>query len=100
MDRAWLSLFSVAYQRYPARIGWIFARQTQQHRGRDKEGGNTFLEGRTCGCRLDVEPKIYDIRQIAESRAFYKTGKKGLSFEDVFGEPIAPIFLPSETRQS
>jgi antitoxin YefM len=28
--------------------------------------------------------------QVAKSRAFYKNGKKGLSFEDVFGEPIAP----------
>ena len=26
--------------------------------------------------------------QIAESRAFYKTKHKGLSFEDVFGEPL------------
>lgn len=28
--------------------------------------------------------------QIAESRAFYKTKRKGLSFEDVFGEPLTP----------
>ena len=29
--------------------------------------------------------------QIAESRAFYGRRKKGLSFEDVFGEPLAPM---------
>ena len=29
--------------------------------------------------------------QIAESRAFYKRKSKGLSFEDVFGEPLAPM---------
>ena len=29
--------------------------------------------------------------QIAESRAFYKTKRKGLSFDDVFGEPLAPV---------
>jgi prevent-host-death family protein len=37
---------------------------------------------------LDVlsDPTLMD--QIAESRVFYRTGKKGSSFEDVFGEPI------------
>lgn len=30
------------------------------------------------------------MQQISESRAFYRTGKKGLSFEDVFGEPVTP----------
>jgi hypothetical protein len=39
---------------------------------------------------LDVLGDPDFISQIAESRTFYKTGKKGLSFEDVFGEPIAP----------
>ena len=29
--------------------------------------------------------------QIAESRAFYKAKRKGLSFEDVFGEPLMPV---------
>lgn len=29
--------------------------------------------------------------QIAETLAFYKTKHKGLSFEDVFGELLAPI---------
>jgi antitoxin YefM len=29
--------------------------------------------------------------QIAESRAFYRSKRKGLSFEDVFGEPLAPM---------
>lgn len=30
------------------------------------------------------------VRQIAKSRAFYAAGGKGLSFEDVFGEPMRP----------
>ncbi|HQR16177.1 MAG TPA: type II toxin-antitoxin system Phd/YefM family antitoxin [Nitrospira sp.] len=29
--------------------------------------------------------------QIAESRAYYKTKRTGLSFEDVFGEPLTPV---------
>lgn len=39
---------------------------------------------------LDVLSDPAMMHQIAESRAFYKAGKNGLSFEDVFGEPIAP----------
>lgn len=35
------------------------------------------------------DPRL--MSQIAESRVFYKTTRKGLSFEDVFGEPLAPI---------
>lgn len=31
------------------------------------------------------------MKQISKSRAFYRTGKKGLSFEDVFGEPVTPV---------
>ena len=40
---------------------------------------------------LDVlsDPEL--MSQIAESRAFYKTKRKGLSFDDVFGEPLAPV---------
>lgn len=40
---------------------------------------------------LDVlsDPELTN--QIAESRAFYKTKRKGLSFEDVFGEPLTPV---------
>jgi hypothetical protein len=34
------------------------------------------------------------LRQIIESRKYYRSGKKGLSFEDVFGEPIVPIKKP------
>ncbi len=30
------------------------------------------------------------LQQITQSRAFYRAGKKGLGFEDVFGEPLAP----------
>lgn len=40
---------------------------------------------------LDVLSDPDLMAQIAESRAFYKTGKKGLSFEDVFGETIVPV---------
>jgi prevent-host-death family protein len=37
---------------------------------------------------LDVLSDPLLVQQIAESRAFYRTGKKGLSFDDVFGEPL------------
>jgi prevent-host-death family protein len=40
---------------------------------------------------LDVLSDPGLMSQIAESRAFYKTKRKGLSFEDVFGEPLAPV---------
>ena len=40
---------------------------------------------------LDVLSDPDLLRQIERSRAFYATGKKGLSFEDVFGEPLAPL---------
>jgi prevent-host-death family protein len=39
---------------------------------------------------LDVLSDPALMRQISESRAFYRTGKNGLSFEDVFGEPVTP----------
>ena len=29
--------------------------------------------------------------QVRQSRAFYALGRKGLSFEDVFGEPLRPV---------
>lgn len=37
---------------------------------------------------LDVLSDPGLMRQIEESRAFYAAGGKGLSFEDVFGEPL------------
>ncbi|MBI1966058.1 MAG: type II toxin-antitoxin system Phd/YefM family antitoxin [Betaproteobacteria bacterium] len=37
---------------------------------------------------LDVLSDPDLMRQIGESRAFYASGRKGLSFEDVFGEPL------------
>ena len=40
---------------------------------------------------LDVLSDPDLLRQIERSRAFYATGRKGLSFEDVFGEPLAPL---------
>ena len=40
---------------------------------------------------LDVLSDPVLMNQIAKSRAFYRTGNKGLSFEDIFGEPITPV---------
>jgi prevent-host-death family protein len=40
---------------------------------------------------LDVLSDPSLMRQIEESRAFYASGGKGLSFEDVFGEPLHPV---------
>ena len=39
---------------------------------------------------LDVLTDSDLIRQIRKSRSFYKSGKRGLSFEDLFGEPLLP----------
>jgi len=39
---------------------------------------------------LDVLSDPQLMHQIEESRAFYASGRKGLSFEDVFGEPLYP----------
>ncbi len=45
---------------------------------------------------IDVlsDPEL--MQQIQESKRFFATGKKGLSFEDVFGEPL----VPSKKRRS
>jgi antitoxin YefM len=40
---------------------------------------------------LDVLSDPGLMSQVAESRAFYKTKHTGLSFEDVFGEPLALV---------
>jgi antitoxin YefM len=39
---------------------------------------------------LDVLSDPVLMKQVSRSQAFYKSGKKGLSFEDVFGEPLTP----------
>lgn len=39
---------------------------------------------------LDVLSDPGLMRQIEEGRAFYASGETGLSFEDVFGEPLRP----------
>ncbi|MEM4413074.1 MAG: hypothetical protein QXD59_02230 [Candidatus Caldarchaeum sp.] len=39
---------------------------------------------------LDVLSDPALMQQITESRVFYKTHKKGPSFEEVFGEPLTP----------
>lgn len=31
------------------------------------------------------------MKQVRRSRKFYASGRKGVSFEDVFGEPLLPI---------
>lgn len=39
---------------------------------------------------LDVLSDPDLMKQVKQSRAFYRAGGKGLSFEDVFGEPLVP----------
>ncbi|MEX2240904.1 MAG: type II toxin-antitoxin system Phd/YefM family antitoxin [Burkholderiales bacterium] len=39
---------------------------------------------------LDVLSDPGLMRQIEQSRAFYAAGRRGLIFEDVFGEPLLP----------
>lgn len=39
---------------------------------------------------LDVLTDSELMRQIRKSRTFYRSGKRGLSFEDLFGEPLLP----------
>jgi prevent-host-death family protein len=40
---------------------------------------------------LDVLSDPALMEQISRSRAFYRSGRKGLAFEDVFGEPFTPV---------
>ncbi|MBX3328908.1 MAG: type II toxin-antitoxin system Phd/YefM family antitoxin [Nitrospira sp.] len=40
---------------------------------------------------LDVLSDPTLMSQIAESRTFYRRKNKGLSFKDVFGEPLTPV---------
>ena len=40
---------------------------------------------------LDVLCDPVLMEQVRQSRAFYGAGRKGLSFEDVFGEPLRPV---------
>lgn len=40
---------------------------------------------------LDVLSNPDLMKQISRSKAFYRSGKKGLTFEDVFGEPFTPV---------
>jgi antitoxin YefM len=39
---------------------------------------------------LDVLSDPGLMRQIRQSRAYFASGRKGLSFEQVFGEPLVP----------
>lgn len=49
-----------------------------------------FAEYERLKATLDVlsDPEL--MAQIAESRRFYESRRRGLSFEDVFGEPLRP----------
>lgn len=40
---------------------------------------------------LDVLSNPDLMKQISRSKAFYQSGKKGLTFEDVFGEPLTLV---------
>jgi len=40
---------------------------------------------------LDVLSDPALMKQISRSQAFYRPGRKGLTFEDVFGEPFTPV---------
>ncbi|MBI5853773.1 MAG: type II toxin-antitoxin system Phd/YefM family antitoxin [Nitrospirae bacterium] len=40
---------------------------------------------------LDVLSDPALMKQINRSKAFYRSGKKGITFEDVFGEPLTPV---------
>ena len=40
---------------------------------------------------LDVLSNPTLLQQIQDSRQFYTEGGKGLSFEEVFGEPLQPV---------
>ena len=44
---------------------------------------------------LDILSDPDMMKQIRQSRRFYAKGAKGLSFEDVFGEPLAPTKKPA-----
>ena len=37
---------------------------------------------------IDVLSDPFLMKQIDRSQAFYRTGKKGVTFEEVFGEPL------------
>lgn len=43
---------------------------------------------------LDVLSDPQLMQQIRESRAYFASGKKGLSFEEVFAEPLVPRRKP------
>lgn len=40
---------------------------------------------------LDVLSDPVLMKQIGRSKSFYRTGRKDLAFEDVFGEPFTPV---------
>jgi antitoxin YefM len=45
---------------------------------------------------IDILSDADLMRQIRKSQVFYETGQKGLSFDEVFGEPLVP---PKKRRQ-
>lgn len=40
---------------------------------------------------LDVLSDPALMKQIGQSKSFYRAGRKGFTFEDVFGEPVTPV---------
>ena len=40
---------------------------------------------------LDMLSDPVLMKQISRSKSFYRTGRKGLTFEDVFGESLTPV---------
>jgi len=46
---------------------------------------------------LDVLSDPDLMQQLRKSQAFYKKDKKGLTFEEIFGEPLVP---PKKSRRS
>ena len=40
---------------------------------------------------LDEQSDPVTMTQIGQSKSFYRAGRKGLTFEDVFGEPFTPV---------
>ena len=40
---------------------------------------------------LDVLSDPDLMKQVSRSKAFYRSGKKGLTFEDVFGQPFTSV---------
>lgn len=56
-----------------------------------------FSEYERLKATLDVLSDRRLMEQIRKSRRFYASGKSGLSFEDIFDEPLRPV--PAKRRR-